>query len=169
MKLLHLSILGLVLILAPMLRADDAAPAFTPYEVAGIGTVIAHDGGSYVVRLADGRVVGYAAPGGEPSEATAAADIAAAIANPPAAPARASWLDEITGISVGVTSEDQAKFTADVAGFSAKSLVGELDLDSDTTIVRDVGGGEHTLSVRAYLQLIARLHDALRAQWETGG
>lgn len=52
---------------------------FAEYTVAHIGTVIAHDSGHYIVRLADGRVVGYAAPSGNPSEAHAASDIADAL------------------------------------------------------------------------------------------
>lgn len=62
------------------------APQFQEYEVPGIGTVIRHEGDSYIVRLPDGRVVGYAAPAGTPFKANAAADIAATLANPPAAP-----------------------------------------------------------------------------------
>jgi hypothetical protein len=61
--------------------------AFAEYEVAGIGTVIAPEGEpGYRVRLPDGRVTAYPAASGEPCEANAAADIAAAIANSPPAP-----------------------------------------------------------------------------------
>ena len=59
---------------------------FQEYAVPGFGTVIRHEDGCYIVRMADGRVVGFAAPGGSPVQANAAADIAATIANPPAAP-----------------------------------------------------------------------------------
>lgn len=55
---------------------------FPEYGVAGVGTVIAHESGFYHVRHEDGRVCGYPALSGEPSEQNAAADIAAAIANP---------------------------------------------------------------------------------------
>src|SRR5689334_21789860 len=64
----------------------EGPPPFPVYEVEGIGTVIAHDGECYHVRTADGRVIGFRAANGNPSQANAAADIAAAIANPPPPP-----------------------------------------------------------------------------------
>ena len=57
-------------------------PPFPTYEVPEVGTVTAHEGAHYIVRMLDGRVCGFAAPSGTPSEEQAAADIAAAIANP---------------------------------------------------------------------------------------
>lgn len=69
----------------------EGPPAFVEYEVPGVGTVIAPEGEpGYRVRLPDGRVTAYPAVSGAPSEANAAADIAYAIANPPAAPVPAS-------------------------------------------------------------------------------
>ena len=56
---------------------------FQPYEVPTVGEVIAHENGHYILRLADGRVCGYASPSGAPSEEIAAEEIADAIANPP--------------------------------------------------------------------------------------
>lgn len=56
---------------------------FAEYEVEGVGTVIDPQGEpGYRVRLPDGRVTGFPAASGDPSEANAAADIAAAIADP---------------------------------------------------------------------------------------
>ena len=60
---------------------------FQEYEVPGIGTVIDPAGEpGYRVRLPDGQVTAYPAVSGQPSQENAAADIAAAIANPPPAP-----------------------------------------------------------------------------------
>jgi hypothetical protein len=68
-----------------------AEPAFTEYEVPGIGTVIDPQGEpGYRVRLPDGQVTAYPAANGTPCEANAAADIAAAIAIPPPPPADCS-------------------------------------------------------------------------------
>lgn len=61
-------------------------PPFPEYSVEGVGTVIAHEGDSYIVRTADNRVIGFRSQSGTPSEASAAADIAWAIANPAPAP-----------------------------------------------------------------------------------
>jgi hypothetical protein len=49
-------------------------PAFVEYECS-LGTVIAHDAGSYVIRTPDGRVIGIVA-NGELSPANVEADIA---------------------------------------------------------------------------------------------
>jgi hypothetical protein len=59
--------------------SDEKTP-FTEY-FCSLGTVIAHDAGSYVIRLPDGRVIGILA-NGELSEANVEADIAS-----PAVPA----------------------------------------------------------------------------------
>jgi hypothetical protein len=60
---------------------------FQEYEVPGIGTVIDPAGEpGYRVRLPDGQVTAFPAFSGQPSPENAAADIAAAIANPPPAP-----------------------------------------------------------------------------------
>jgi len=64
----------------------ETPPAFVPYTVPGVGTVTAHEGDTYVVLTDGGRVYGYRSQSGEPSEAAAAAEIAHAIANPPAFP-----------------------------------------------------------------------------------
>lgn len=53
---------------------QDEPQAFPEYETS-IGTVIAHDCGSYIVRLFDGRVVGIAATA-EPSAAAFEQDAA---------------------------------------------------------------------------------------------
>jgi hypothetical protein len=57
----------------------NTAP-FTPYECS-LGTVIAHDGGSYLIARPSGQVEGYRA-NGEPSSSAVEADLA----NPPAPP-----------------------------------------------------------------------------------
>ncbi len=69
---------------------SPAPPAFEEYSltVEGLGeiTIIAPEGEpGYRARLVDGRVTAFPSVSGEPSEANAAADIAYAIANPPAA------------------------------------------------------------------------------------
>ena len=55
-----------------------------PYEVPGIGTVEAHEGATYVVRVPSGSVYGYESQSGTPSPELAAEEIAYAIAHPPA-------------------------------------------------------------------------------------
>ena len=62
----------------------EVAPSMFPYEVEGVGVVEAHDGATYVVRVASGAVYGYASPSGTPSPELAAEEIAYAIAHPPA-------------------------------------------------------------------------------------
>ena len=64
----------------------ELPPPFVPYAIAGIGTVVAHTGDTYEVRAPNGSVYGYRAHSGTPSTENAAADIAFAIANPPAFP-----------------------------------------------------------------------------------
>jgi len=62
----------------------ELPPAFVPYVVAGIGTVTAHEGATYVVQSLSGVVYGYTSQSGTPDAAHAAAEIAYAIAHPPA-------------------------------------------------------------------------------------
>jgi hypothetical protein len=69
------------------MSAPETPAPFVPYEVPGIGTVEAHEGATYVVRVASGSVYGYASPSGTPSEVLAADEIAHAIAHPPTLPA----------------------------------------------------------------------------------
>lgn len=57
-----------------------------PYEVAGIGTVEAHEADAYLVRVASGALHGYRSPSGTPSAELAAVEIAFAIAHPPTFP-----------------------------------------------------------------------------------
>lgn len=64
----------------------EEVPAFVPYTVEGIGTVEAHEGDTYLVRVPSGALHGYASPSGTPSEELAAEEIAHAIAHPPAFP-----------------------------------------------------------------------------------
>lgn len=70
-----------------MLSLTEEKPApFPEYEIEGVGTVIAHEDDSYIVRTTDGRLIGIRAANGEPTEKAAAVDIAEAIANPPPLP-----------------------------------------------------------------------------------
>lgn len=115
------------------------------------------------------------------TEAEAAAWIAAELAagwqpapqpepEPSAAYTGPTWTDAgegHTGLTLAVDADSQAKFTADVGGYSARALAGDLDLDTETTVIRDAAGAEHTLTIRAYLRLIGRLHTALRAAWQS--
>ena len=68
------------------MNLPELPPSFAPYEVAGVGTVVGHEGGAYIVTLPTGTVVGYLSPSGTPDREIAAAEIAFAIANPPAWP-----------------------------------------------------------------------------------
>jgi hypothetical protein len=58
---------------------------FPEYEIAGVGTVIKHDGSTYIVRTSDNRVIGFPTQT-EPSEANGAADWAAWESRPPVPP-----------------------------------------------------------------------------------
>lgn len=71
----------------PILPEAESIPPFPAYEVAGIGTVTAHDGPHYIVRMRDGRVCGFRSNSGTPSEANAAADIANPAPEPQSVPA----------------------------------------------------------------------------------
>ena len=71
----------------PILPEAEIIPPFPAYEVEGVGTVIAHDRAHYVVKMLDGRVCGFRANSGTPSEANAAADIANPAPEPQSVPA----------------------------------------------------------------------------------
>jgi len=63
------------------MNTEPFATYETPY-----GLVEAHDAGCYLVRRPSGEVEGFAAHSGDPSPDNAEADIAYALANPPAPP-----------------------------------------------------------------------------------
>ena len=160
-----------IALLACLLSCGLFAAAFEPYACS-LGTVTEHQSEppAYIIRRPDGTVTGILANG-----ATTPANVEADIANPapaPAAPAYAgpTWTDAgagHTGLVLAVDADSQAKFTADVTGYQAKLITGDLDLDTDTTVIRDAAGAEHTLTIRQYLRLLGRLHDALRAAWQS--
>lgn len=80
-------------------------PPFPEYDLDGIGTVIAHEGDSYICRTADGRVIGWRAQTGTPDEATAAIDFTWSAANPrlaevPTSVTRRQLLLALVGIGV---------------------------------------------------------------------
>lgn len=95
----------------------EIVPPFPAYEVEGVGTVIAHDGPHYIVRMLDGRVCGFRSNSGTPSEANAAADIANPAPEPQSVPASVTrrqlflWLN-----SIGIT---RAALAAQLAGNEA--------------------------------------------------
>ena len=68
------------------LPPSDLPPPFVPFEVAGVGTCTGYDGDTYLVQVPSGHTHGYRSPSGTPSPELAAAEIAFAIANPPAWP-----------------------------------------------------------------------------------
>jgi len=84
---------------------------FPEYDIAGIGTVVAHDSASYIVRMPNGKIVGYPAASGEASEANAEADINAALANPPPAVAPPVVLTPLQ-ILGRLTPEEEAAFAS---------------------------------------------------------
>lgn len=71
---------------APPGFVSDLPPPFVPYEIAGIGTVIGYQGDTYIVNAPNGAVYGYESQSGTPSAQLAPAEIAYAIAHPPAPP-----------------------------------------------------------------------------------
>jgi hypothetical protein len=87
---------------------------FVPYDVPGVGTVTAHEGGFYIVAMLDGRVCGFPAPLGNTSEANAAADIAAEIASPTPPPPPAD--DRPIGTRVGLNGEFAHSQVSTIAG-----------------------------------------------------
>lgn len=90
----------------PTFPAVEVIPPFPAYEVAGVGTVIAHEGANYIARTEDGRVIGFAAQSGTPSEANAAADFAWAAAQPQAVAVPASVTQRqlrLQLLAIGVT------------------------------------------------------------------
>lgn len=67
--------------------SEPIPEVFEEYDVPEVGTVIDPQGEpGYRVRLPDGQVTAFPAASGNPCAENAAADIAAAIANPPPAP-----------------------------------------------------------------------------------
>lgn len=134
----------------------EEVPAFVPYEVAGIGTVEGHDGDTYLVRVPSGALHGYRSPSGTPSEELAAAEIAFALAHPPAFPVVRRQdtrviLDRLTeaesaaltacthaGIrllilkasSTGAIRDDDPDFPAAVAGLHALGIIAATRWDA---------------------------------------
>lgn len=88
----------------PTFPAVEVIPPFPSYEVAGVGTVIAHDGPHYIVRTPDGRVCGFRSASGTPTEADAAADIA----NPAPEPAGVVVLTPLTILGRLTQAEEAA-------------------------------------------------------------
>jgi len=88
----------------PTFPAVEIIPSFPSYEVAGVGTVIAHDGPHYIVRTLDGRVCGFRSNSGTPTEADAAADIA----NPAPEPAGVVVLTPLTILGRLTQAEETA-------------------------------------------------------------
>jgi len=88
----------------PTFPAVELPPPFPAYEVADVGTVIAHDGPHYIVRTLDGRVCGFRSNSGTPSEADAAADIA----NPAPEPAGVVVLTPLTILGRLTQAEEAA-------------------------------------------------------------
>lgn len=72
---------------ALFLPAVEVPPPFPSYGVEDVGTVIAHEGPHYIVKMLDGRVCAFRSNSGTPSEADAAADIASPAPEPVAVPA----------------------------------------------------------------------------------
>lgn len=137
--------------------------AFAPYDLPGIGTVVAHDAGSYCVLEADGQVHGYPAPGGICSPDTASADIAAARAALWQAPAAlvyaehldAGYTDAATGIVLKTTEYAQQKFTSAVALARLALVTGVITNDTPQTFW-DAANQSHTLSTADFLSLMLR-------------
>ena len=71
----------------PTFPAVEVIPPFPSYEVEGVGTVIAHEGANYIVKMLDGRTCGFRSNSGTPTEADAAADIANPAPEPVVVPA----------------------------------------------------------------------------------
>lgn len=71
----------------PTFPAVEVDPPFPAYQVEGVGTVIAHEGANYIVKMLDGRTCGFRSNSGTPTEADAAADIANPAPEPVVVPA----------------------------------------------------------------------------------
>jgi hypothetical protein len=80
---------------------------FTPYETP-YGQVEAHDAGCYLVRRPSGQVEGFPAHSGDPSPENAEADIAYALANPPAMPTPVVALTPLTILGRLTPAEEAA-------------------------------------------------------------
>lgn len=88
----------------PTFPAVEVIPPFPSYEVEGVGTVIAHEGANYIVKMLDGRTCGFRSNSGTPTEADAAADIA----NPAPEPAGVVVLTPLTILGRLTQSEEVA-------------------------------------------------------------
>lgn len=139
---------------------------FAEYEVPGVGTVIDPEGEpGYRVRTADGRVVGYPAQSGAPSEANAAADLAYAIANPVLAAATAAqiyadqqalgYVDIPTGLKLKTTENAQAKFTSQVTLLQLALSAGAITTATPQTFW-DYADVEQTLTTGDLFALMLR-------------
>lgn len=120
-----------------------SAPDFTPYAVDGIGLVIDHDdGGSYIVQLLDGRVCGFPAPAGDPQQANAAADIAAAIASPPQPPAPVD--DRPIGTRVALSGSFLHSQISTSAGSTRLGVIpaGWAPVDFQANVTTGLGAGK---------------------------
>lgn len=96
---------------------------FPEYVVPGVGSVVDHQADTYVVRMTDGRICGFRSPSGTPSQGLAAAEIAAAIANPPPPPIAVGVWTTLTFLGRFTDPEKAAVFTSpDVDVIVARSL-----------------------------------------------
>jgi hypothetical protein len=96
------------------------APAFVEYDVPGIGTVIDPQGEpGYRVRLPDGQVTAYPAASGDPCETNAAADLAHALAHPPAEPVPQSVTRRQLLLVLNASGVTRAAIRAQLAGNEA--------------------------------------------------
>jgi hypothetical protein len=85
------------------MNTEPFATYETPY-----GLVEAHDAGCYLVRRPSGEVEGFAAHSGDPSPDNAEADIAYALANPPAPVAPVVVLTPLTILGRLTPAEEAA-------------------------------------------------------------
>jgi hypothetical protein len=85
-----------------------------PYDLPGVGTVVDHQDGSYIVQMLDGRVCGFPAANGTPDATTALADIAAALASPPQPPSPSD--SRPIGTRIGLNGEFAHNEVSTIAG-----------------------------------------------------
>lgn len=144
---------------------------FVPYEVPGVGTVLDPEGiAGYRVLLLNGEVQAFPAASGEPSEANAAADLAAALATPPDPGPGPAWeefldgyiTDDVTGFELKANIAACNRFAAMETLLKSAVEHGVLT-DESMVSIWDRSNVEHALTVAACRALLLRYGIA----WQT--
>lgn len=142
-----------------------------PLDLPGLGTLLAITGPIYEVRVASGAIHGYTSPSGTPSEEIAAAEIAWAIAHPPAFPVSPEqvWAEKLAGVitvapmGIAIKADIRTRgLMGDTLNFLREAEIAERVTASTPQRFWDANGVEHSLTVAELRAVIL----SYGAQWQ---